>query len=94
VDPFHVELRIHHAVVRAARGEVQWAMEELERLARYPDAYEALLFRGALAMQVGSSAVALESFERFVAEAPPETHPPQLLNAISLLRQKVNTPPR
>ena len=89
-DPFHVELRIHHAVVRATRGEVQWAIQELERLARYPEAHEALLFRGALAMQVGSSAVALESFERFVAEAPPETHPPQLANAISLLKQRLN----
>jgi tetratricopeptide (TPR) repeat protein len=89
-SPFHVELRIHHAVLRGTGGDVQSAMQELERLARYPEAYEALLFRGALAMQVGSSAVALESFERYVAEAPPEMHPPQLATAIALLRGKLN----
>jgi tetratricopeptide (TPR) repeat protein len=90
VDPFHVELRIHLSVLRAIRGEFRSAIDDLERLARYPDAYEALLFRGALAMQVGNSAVALESFERYVAEAPPDQHPPQVVSAISMLRQKVN----
>jgi tetratricopeptide (TPR) repeat protein len=92
VDPFHVELRIHHAVLRATRGDVQSAVEELGRLARYPDAYEALLFRGALAMQTGNSAVALDSFERYVAEAPPDQHPPQLASAISMLRQQLGVP--
>jgi tetratricopeptide (TPR) repeat protein len=91
-DPFHVELRIHQVVLRATRGELPAAIQQLERLARYPDAYEALLFRGALAMQVGNSEVALESFERYLAEAPPDQHPPQLASAISILRQKVNAP--
>lgn len=92
VDPFHVELRIHHAVLRAAKGELQSAIAELERLARYPEAYEALLFRGALAMQAANFTVALESFERYVAEAPAEMHPPQLRSAISMLRQRVKDP--
>ncbi len=90
VDPFHLETRIHLAVLDASRGEFRPALEKLGQLAdTYPEAHEALLFRGALAMQVGESRMALESFERFVAEAPADEQPPQLQSAISMLRQQV-----
>ena len=89
-DPFHLETRIHLAVLEATKGEFRPALEKLGKLAdTYPDAYEALLFRGALALQVGESRVALESFERFAVEAPPDEQPPQLQSAISMLRQQL-----
>lgn len=92
-DPFHVESRIHRAVLRATRGEFREAIADLGHLTRtYPDSHEALLFRGALAMQVGDSKLALESFERFLAESPPEEHPPQLASAIQMLRQRAAAP--
>lgn len=92
-DPFHLESRIHQAVLRATRGEFREALEDLGHLTRtYPDSHEALLFRGALAMQVGDSQLALASFERFLAESPPEEHPPQLASAIQMLRSRVAAP--
>ncbi len=90
VDPFHVETRIHRAVLRATEGEFRPALEELGMLANtYPDAWEAHLFRGALALQVGESQVALDSFLCFQREAPADEHPPQLGGAISMLRQRL-----
>lgn len=92
-DPFHLESRVHQAVLRATRGEFREALEDLGHLTRtYPDSHEALLFRGALAMQVGDSQLALASFERFLAESPPEEHPPQLASAIQMLRSRVSAP--
>jgi tetratricopeptide (TPR) repeat protein len=90
VDPFHLESRIHRAVLRATHGEFRPALDELGHLAQtYPDAWEALLFRGALALQIGESQVALDSFVRFQAEAPADEHPPQLGSAITMLRQRL-----
>lgn len=89
-DPFHLESRIHRAVLQATEGHLQEAIDALGHLARtYPDSYEALLFRGAIAMQAGESKVALESFERFSVEAPAEERPPQLDHAMMVLRQNL-----
>lgn len=47
VDPFHVESRVHRAVLQATEGQFRPSLEELGMLARtYPDAWEAHLFRG------------------------------------------------
>jgi Flp pilus assembly protein TadD len=90
VDPFNVELRVHRGVLRATQGDAAGAEQELTRLVEtYPDAQEALLFLGALAMREGNKAKALESFERFAVEVPPEQHPPQLLGAIAQLREEL-----
>lgn len=92
-DPFHLESRIHRAVLRATEGKLREAVDDLGHLAKtYPDSYEALLFRGAIAMQIGETRVALESFERFVAEAPPEEQPPQVHEAMAMLRQRLARP--
>ncbi|MGA9525293.1 MAG: tetratricopeptide repeat protein [Myxococcaceae bacterium] len=89
-DPFHLETRIHRAVLRATEGQFDTSIEELGNLAKlYPDSHEALLFRGALAMQTGKTEIALESFERFAALAPKEEQPPQIQSAITLLRQRL-----
>jgi tetratricopeptide (TPR) repeat protein len=89
-DPFHVETRIHRAVLRSTQGELREAMEELGQLSTlYPDSHEALLFRGVLAMQLGDKPAALESFERFWARAPVSERPPQLDGAIRQLRAEL-----
>jgi tetratricopeptide (TPR) repeat protein len=90
VDPYHVETRIHRAVLRAVRGEGPRAMEELDHLAEtFPEAYEALLYGGALAMQLGQPQRALERFERYAREAPAADQPPMLNKSIELLRQQL-----
>jgi tetratricopeptide (TPR) repeat protein len=90
LDPFHVESRIHRAAIDASRGDVEGAIKQLEHLANtLPDAHEALLFIGMIAMQGGDNERALESFERFAADAPPAEQPPQLLDGIAMLRQQL-----
>lgn len=89
-DPFHLESRIHRAVLRATTGQMREAVADLGHLAKtYPDSYEALLFRGAISMQIGDAKTALESFERFSVEAPAEERPPQLDHAMAQLRQQM-----
>lgn len=90
VDPFHVETRIHRAVLRAVRGDGPKAMGELDHLGEtFPEAYEALLYGGALAMQLGQPQRALERFERYAREAPAADQPPMLNKSIELLRQQL-----
>ncbi|MGZ3461449.1 MAG: tetratricopeptide repeat protein [Archangium sp.] len=90
LDPFNVELRVHRGVLRAVRGDEAGAEQELLRLVdTYPDAQEALLFLGALAMRQGNKAKALESFERFAVEVPANMQPPPLLAAIQQLRSEL-----
>jgi Flp pilus assembly protein TadD len=87
MDPFNVELRVHKGVLRAVRGDEAGAEQELMKLVdTYPDAQEALLFLGAIAMRRGDKAKALESFERFAVEVPSNMQPPPLLAAIQQLR--------
>ena len=90
VDPFNVELRVHQGVLRAVRGDESGAEQELMKLVdTYPDAHEALLFLGAIAMRQGDKAKALENFERFAVEVPSNMHPPPLLAAIQQLRTEL-----
>ncbi len=90
VDPFHVELRVHKGVLRAVRGDETGAEQELMKLVdTYPDAQEALLFVGALAVRRGDKASALEKFERFAVEVPASMQPPPLLMAIQQLRSEL-----
>ncbi|AKJ04648.1 hypothetical protein ATI61_101274 [Archangium gephyra] len=87
VDPFSVELRVHLGVLKAVRGDEAGAEQDLMKLVdTYPDAQEALLFMGAIAMRQGDKAKALGMFERFAVEVPSEMHPPPLLAAIQQLR--------
>ncbi|HYO57593.1 tetratricopeptide repeat protein [Archangium sp.] len=90
VDPFSVELRVHKGVLRAVRGDEQGAEQELMKLVdTYPDAQEALLFLGAIAMRHDDKAKALDYFERFAIEVPSNMHPPPLLAAIQQLRTEL-----
>ena len=90
IDPFHVETRIHHAAMAAARGDPDGAVRKLQHLAdTYPGAHEALLFLGSLHEQRGELRGALESFERFVAEAPSSEQVPELQPHVAALRQQL-----
>jgi tetratricopeptide (TPR) repeat protein len=89
-DPFHVEHRIHRAVLRSAQGQSQQAIEELQHIAvTYPHSEEARLFLGGLRMEIGDRKGALDAFERYLAEAPPDEIPPQLPQVVGELKSMV-----
>jgi tetratricopeptide (TPR) repeat protein len=90
MDPFHLENRIHRAFLKAVQGNSPQALSDLEHLFEtYPDAYEALLFHGAVALQAGDRRGALASFERFAIEAPASQQPPMLQQGIAMLRKQL-----
>jgi len=94
VDPFFTEARIHRAFLRALGGDEPSGAKELDHLARlYPHSHEALLFLGLIRMRSGDNAGALDAFERFLAEAPPEEQPPQMRAAIAQMRQQLGRSP-
>ncbi|MFL5319604.1 MAG: tetratricopeptide repeat protein, partial [Myxococcaceae bacterium] len=89
-DPFHTESRIHRQVLRGLKGDTMGSLEELEKIgAAQPDGQEALLFAGALAMEVDDKRRALADFQRYAASAKPEDQPPQLRQGIALLERQV-----
>lgn len=93
-DPFHVEHRVHRALLSARQRELKEAIAQLRQLSRlHPGAHEALLFVGALAMQQGDERLALDSFVEFAAVAPPEDQLPQLQDAIDDLRRRLEGAP-
>lgn len=90
MDPFDPELRVHRAFLRATTGDVDGAKAELERLGNaYPNASEALLFLGMIALTDDHKPEALEYLERYAAEVPPGEFPPHLADGIQALRQEV-----
>lgn len=90
-DPFNVEMRVHRGVLRAAKGDLEGAEAELTELVdTWPDAQEALIFLGSLALRRGDKAKALEHFERFSVEVPRNMQPPQLGAAIAQLRADIS----
>lgn len=90
LDPFHTESRIHKAVLRGLRGDTRPALDELEVIGNtHPDGAEALLFAGALAMEINDARRALTAFEKYAATAPPEERPPGLMQGIAMLRQQL-----
>ncbi|NVJ27863.1 hypothetical protein HUW62_42335 [Myxococcus sp. AM011] len=94
VDPFHVELRVHRGVLRATRGDLEGAEAELTELVNtWPDAQEALIFLGSLALRRDDKPKALEHFERFSVEVPRNMQPPQLGAAIAQLRSEISAIP-
>jgi tetratricopeptide (TPR) repeat protein len=94
VDPFHLENRIHQAALGAFRGDPQGALRRLQHFAdTYPDGHEALLFLGSIYIQLGDQRHALESFERFAAQAPASEQPPGLQQGIAMLRQQLGIQP-
>lgn len=96
LDPYDVKVRVARQVLRAVDGDMAGAMADLQRLAdMYPEAYDARLFVGLIAMDQNDSARALKSFEWYLSTAPAEEQPPMLPMAVAQLRQQVEqgTPP-
>lgn len=90
IDPFHTEARVHHEVLRGLKGDAMGALDQLEKIGKaQPDGDEALLFAGALAMEVNDPRRALRNFESYASITPPNEQPPQLAQGIALLRQQV-----
>jgi tetratricopeptide (TPR) repeat protein len=90
MDPFHLESRIHRVVLAAIQGNRERGEKALEHLANaYPNAYEGRLYLGLLALQSGEHRVALDNFERYAAEAPPNEQPPRLTEGIAMLRRQL-----
>lgn len=88
-QPMHLESHIHRAVVQGVRGDAQGAIQKLTYLAdNHPQAHEALLFRGVLALNNDDPALALDSFERFAAGAPEQAAPMQLDHVIAMLKSR------
>ena len=90
VVPFNLENRIHRAFLKAPQGNAQQSLSELEHLFEtYPDSYEALLYHGAVELQVGNPRAALGSFERYAVEAPANQQTPMLQQGIAMLRKQL-----
>ncbi len=91
--PDHLELEIHAVVVDAfLKEDLKGAVARLAELGARggPDAAEAHLFRGALALQIGDQAAALQSLETFTQVAPPEAHPRDIAQVMTSLRAGKN----
>ena len=93
LDPFHIESRIHRAVLAAIEGNREKGEKVLTHLAdAFPDAYEGRLYLGLLALQSGQQRAALDNFERYAAEAPVNEQPPRLSEGIEMLRRQLGKP--
>lgn len=92
-DPFHVENRIHRAMLKVVRGDPA-GEAELQHLAdTYPGSQEALLFLATATMQAGDKARALDALERYVAVAPPEEQSIEIYQAMAEFRRELGRPP-
>ena len=91
--PFHPKGRVGRAVVRALEGDLKGSVTDLEALAsRYPEAYDARMFAGMLAMEDNDQRRALMNLEAYVALAPADEQPPMMRMAISQLKQEMAAP--
>jgi hypothetical protein len=90
LDPFHVETRIHRALMDGTMGQPGAAITDLEKIvAVYPNSTEALIYIGVLSQQTGNTKKAVESLERYAAETPASEQPPMLREGIQELRKKL-----
>lgn len=94
LDPFHPKGRVGRAVLRALAGDMKGSMTDLEQLAgRYPEAYDARMFAGMLAMEDNDQRRALMNLEAYVTLAPANEQPPMMRMAVGQLKQQLASPP-
>jgi hypothetical protein len=90
LDPYHPKIRVGRAVMKAIAGDLQGAIDDLERLsARYPEAYDGRMFAGLLSLEENDQRRALMNLEQYVALAPAAEQPPMMRMAVSQLRQEL-----
>jgi hypothetical protein len=86
IDPFHVKGRVARAVLRAVEGDSPGSQDELEHLAAfYPEAYEARLFVGLIAMEENPGRAKV-NLEAYASTAPQAEQPPMIRMMIEQLR--------
>ncbi len=94
LDPFHPKSRVGRALFKAVDGDLRGSIADLEKLAaRYPEAYDARMFAGMLAMEDNDPARALKNLESYVALAPQDEQPPMMRMAVAQLKQQMAAPP-
>lgn len=95
LDAYDVRGRVARAVLRAVDGDAPGAQTELEHLSgAYPDAYDARLFAGLIAMESDDRSRALQNLETYVRTAPITEQPPVMSSLIEQLRAQVGPSPR
>jgi predicted Zn-dependent protease len=95
IDPYIPKARVGRAVLRAFDGDPNGATTELERLAaRYPEAYDGLLFAGMLSLDMNDTRRALKNFDAFVATAPQGDQPPMVRMVAQQIRQELAGAPK
>jgi hypothetical protein len=87
VDPFDVRGRVLREALTAVDGKSATALPELERLAGlYPEAYDARLLAGMMAMDQRDKDRAMKNFDLYLQQAPPSEVPPGIKEAIEQAR--------
>jgi hypothetical protein len=93
LDPFHVRGRVSRAVLRAVDGDAKGSQDELEHLAAaYPEAYDARMFAGLIAMEGNQNERAMKNLEAYLATAPQSEQPPMMRMLIQQLQAKLQKP--
>lgn len=87
VDPFDVRGRVLREALTAVDGKSATALPELERLATlYPEAYDARLLAGMMAMDQRDKDRAMKNFDLYLKQAPPTEVPSGIKEAIEQAR--------
>jgi hypothetical protein len=93
LDPFNVRGRVSRAVFRAVDGDAKGSQDELEHLASYyPDAYDARMFAGLIAMEDNDPGRAVKNLEAYISTAPANEQPPMMRMILQQLRSQLNAP--
>jgi predicted Zn-dependent protease len=90
IDPFHPKARVGRAIEKALDGDLKGSITDLEKLAaKYPEAYDARMFAGMLAMEDNDPRRALNNIESYVILAPQDEQPPMMRMAVVQLKQQL-----
>jgi len=88
LDPYSVKGRVARAVLRAVDGDAKDSEDDLEHLsAYYPEAYDAFMFAGLIAMETNDAPRAIKNLEAYLATAPAVEQPPMMRGLIAQLKQ-------
>lgn len=87
IDPYDVRGRLLRTTLGALDGDMPKALAELERLAdRYPDAFDARLFAGMMAVDLKDITRANANFDKYLLQAPPDEVPAEIAQGIAAFK--------